>query len=280
MKSLLAIIAVSYPIIFVRYFVKKYSVNIEKIFTADEINVFRKKRAEKGAVKYKERLASLLWSDIFAIVFGVSQSLLFKLTEFFENEFVILDRIVYLWIYPFLPGLFIGLSVAANFLYYQSSQKGKFYLKEMLLSSDGGFTGYQEYRFSKAIVYIFTVLSFMGNMVAYNNFIGIKNDRLMFQEFMSNIAVSKSITDIEEIVFFTKREAPNGEILGNCHPTIFFKDGSSIHTLNLIYTKDIREFIDILQKESANNISVIRIDGYKKHFYRKKKGENRIGRQT
>ncbi len=264
MEFLSIIISTAFPIIFTGYCAKRFSINLNTIFSATELKEIKENKPKKEKKNYKDTNKFLLWSGVFCIIFSFLQIILFKSTELLSNTYEIIDRMAYLTIYPFLPGLFIGMSVAATFMYYSANKSGVDNLKKMLLSTDSGITGYQQYKFAKGIIYVFPILALIGNNIAFSNYIGVKSTNVVYQEALSQTKISKPISEIVEIVYFSKRKGPNGKIYCNIHPTLFFEDGSSVHTLNLIYSKDIEEFIQHIAKKSKTPIPTTKIDGYRK----------------
>lgn len=257
-------IAITFPLISLIVVNKIFSIKFNKIFDAVELNYMSD--ASNG-IKMKNNLMNklklFLGMLICMFIYAGLQIMLFRLAEC-SSEYLFVDRMANLSIYPFLPGLSFGIILYGYVVFKRASKKPRDDFKNFLLQMEGRMTTYQEYKFLKGFSYFFLFFSLVGNIVAYNTYISIDNKYIKYSRALSPTSIKKPVEDLKSVIYYSQRKGPNGKIYRNKHPELIFDDNHTVPTFNFIYGKDLHELDEALLKATRNKIRIIKVEGYSK----------------
>ncbi len=167
-------------------------------------------------------------------------------------------------IYPFLPALFLGFVVCFP-IYFRLLQ---WYLGARILDvldrpdrSQIPTSLRQDIRLFPAITWAVAILATLLNLAAFDTFLQVKGRELRYSTFFSPITHQHSLGDVRELAIYSRRVAPNGNIVDKKWLEIRLKDGRTVDTFYLIEQEQIPQVIAAFERNPAFIGLISRIDG-------------------
>ncbi len=101
------------------------------------------------------------------------------------------------------------------------------------------------------------------NVAAFDTFLQITSGELRYSTFFSPITHRHSIGEVQELAIYSKRVAPNGNIVDKRFLEVRLRGGGRVDTFYLIEPEHIPQVVAAIERNPAFSGQVIRIDGYK-----------------
>lgn len=210
--------------------------------------------------EFGSNLTYLLMAFLSAFVLWFVQKVLFSASHGSEN-YLFIYRATDIPIYPFIPGLLLGLCLSASIVAHFVKRKGFEYVRKWLLSGVKGATGYENVKYYKPLVLALSIAMTFINILAFNTFIAIEGKSIVYSGFLNPRSVKRELADISCINIYCERMV-RGRACEIKNLEIVFKDGVELDTYYLLEGRNIDNFTEALRNEIGKDILIFNVSGH------------------
>jgi len=167
--------------------------------------------------------------------------------------------------YPFLPGLFLGIVVSGPILYRLLVWYAGDRVVNLLDRPDrrGRPAALRdELRTLRAWAWPIGILTTLLNLAAFDTFLEVGSREFIYSSFLSSVTHRHPTAEVDELVVYSQRKTPFGNIARNRNLAIRLKDGQAIDTMYLIDAADIPRVLAAFRRSEGFPGKVRAVDGY------------------
>ena len=205
----------------------------------------------------------LLFSFVLAVPLAWLQWHAFHL-ESESSQWLFSWRVTDGWLYPMLPGLFLGLVVGFwvhwHFLRRYQPKKFWYHLDRRYKSQPSLRQNLQAWPW---ITWVLAVGLVVLNWACFDTFLQIGTDRIRYSSFFSPSSYEHPIDEISRVIVYSLRQAPNGDINEKTYLELELKGGQVVDTYYLMEPEHIPVVVDLLSAVSDSRVLVERRRGPK-----------------
>jgi hypothetical protein len=141
-------------------------------------------------------------------------------------------------VYPWIPGMFMGLGVGIVIYYYTAKTFLGDRFQDFLFSGDRYGPYYKQFNLTGKIAFGLAIGMSVLNLLTFDTFLQIDEKKVLYSQWWSLETFAHQISDIEKVTIYSERKAPIGTINHNPYIGLVFKDGSRLDTFYLIEWKN------------------------------------------
>ena len=169
--------------------------------------------------------------------------------------------------YPFLPSLFLGIVMAFPIYFRYLQWRYGARLVDILDRPDRSqvpTTLRQEMQMVPALAWVIAGLATGLNLAAFDSFLQITERELRYSAFFSPVTHRRPISEIAEVAIYSRRRAPNGNIIRRQTVELRFSDGQVFDTYYSIQSEHIPEVLAVFEEHPVFTGKITRVDGVKR----------------
>ena len=211
---------------------------------------------DRSLVSLKEHFAANLPYAaaflVFGALLGFAQHRLFVVVR--AEKALFSHRLADMLVYAMLPSLFLGIVVAYpvcfRLLYWWYGDR----IVDLLDRRARGrapMSARETMRIFPALAWSVAIAATVMNLAATNTFLEITTSSIRYSGFFSPITHERRLGDIEQVVLYSRRRAPNGTVNRRRSLDIQFKDGTVLDTFHTIEAKHIPVVLSVLRGTPA-----------------------------
>lgn len=260
----MSLLAILFPLLVALIIATTYRFNLNDYFRPSEQ---RNLRLHVTKLIETEVNQDSLWVLFGILVAGVplagAQYLLIAQSHSNESQLLFSHRAWYEPAFPLIPAFFLSMLIAAKWMLRARLNKGDEAMRRYLLMSTYGIPYYWWYKRLAVMVLLFGLVLSLVNLFAWGTTIQISSDAIRYSHFKSLATQSKSLDEIDCVIRYSLRKAPNDEVKKSPYLEVRFKDGSALDTFYLLEREDLQTFLDTLRAAMPAPLVYARFDGKK-----------------